>query len=173
MSTIHALAFRLSATKLVLTGGAIVAHLTPVHSNDPANPNASFSKSSANASLEFTITNPDAFDFLKPDAVYDLVMIPRDSDVSIQVSVAATPQPDAPSGDAEVDASVVTAQAAAPAALEAPTDDIAPPASAQAADTAAAAVVPVEDEAPIEASDAPIIDAAAAAIATAGATTQA
>ena len=81
--TLAALSFRLAASTITLAVDSVRARLEPVHSNDPASPNYSFSKYTASAGFEFTITNPDAFDFLKPGVVYDLVMVPRDGDYAI------------------------------------------------------------------------------------------
>lgn len=83
--SLNALTFRLAAHQLILTSGAVAARLSPVHSNDPNNPNTSFSKSTPTAAFDFTITNQDAFDFLKPGDVYDLVMIPSNSGYGIQL----------------------------------------------------------------------------------------
>ena len=73
-----ALSFRLAATQVILREGAAIAHFQVAHSNDPADPNKSYALYTPHAEFDFTVTNPEAFDFIKPGTVYDLVLTPRD-----------------------------------------------------------------------------------------------
>lgn len=92
----HALSFRLAAVEVVLRDGSQAAVLVPVHSNDPDDPNKSYSKYTPTAKFEFTLTNTDAFGFLQPGVVYDIVMVPAQGDTLIQLAPKTAPQPEAP-----------------------------------------------------------------------------
>lgn len=48
--------------------------LAAVYSNNPDDPNRSFSQATPCASLDMTITNPDAFSQFKAGKTYDLVI---------------------------------------------------------------------------------------------------
>ena len=157
-----ALSFRLAATQVILREGAAIAHFQAAHSNDPADPNKSYALYTPHAEFDFTVTNPEAFDFIKPGTVYDLVLMPRDGGNVIGVVPLVDPDDGTPVdaqqgdgddvGDPPSDTPVIDAAAAAVVAAASP----APATQPASDDAAAAATAPESAPAEAEAAAAPV-----------------
>jgi hypothetical protein len=153
MPKIAALGFRLASISVLALVDARTAKLSPVHSNDPNDPNKSFAKFMPKADFEFSITNPDAFDFLEPGATYDIVMVRHDSGHTIQVlappaGAGAVAPLDLPAQGAEEGAGTGDDGLAAPTALAGPGAAAALPEGDLAAEAASAgALAPAEGDA--------------------------
>ena len=165
-----ALSFRLAATQVILREGAAIAHFQAAHSNDPEDPNKSYALYTPHAEFDFTVTNPEAFDFIKPGTVYDLVLTPRDGGNVIGVVPLVDPDDGTPVdaqqgdgddvGDPPSDTPVIDAAAAAAVVAAASPAPATQPASD---DAAAAATAPESAPAEAEAAAAPVEAEAAAA----------
>ncbi len=130
------LSARLAVQSVTDYGSSQSVHLTAVHSADPANPNASFSKFTPSAELKLVITNRDAFGFFVAGQSYDLLFSP-------QVQAAAPAPAETPSVASE------PVQAAAPAPVSpepVSPEPVSPaPVAQAAAETETAAASPGED----------------------------
>lgn len=87
MATIAALptliGFRLAVQEVTLRENVEIVSMTVAHSNDPNDPNKSYSQFTPTASFGFSVTNPAIFGFFKPGVVYDLAAIPSDSGLTL------------------------------------------------------------------------------------------
>lgn len=100
------IAFRLAVSEVVLKEGREEVRMTVAHSNDPGDPNNSFSKFTPKADFYFTVTNPDAFGYFNPGTVYDLAAVPSDSGLTL-VAQGYAPVADPPAVPVPVNAAPV------------------------------------------------------------------
>lgn len=68
--------------------------LHPVYSDDPDNPNYSYSKATPAGLVQLTITNPGAYDSFDAGASYDIYIVPQGTAVSFGSSGGNAPSPD-------------------------------------------------------------------------------
>lgn len=161
-TAITALSFRLAAEQIVQREGSRLVVLSPAHSNDPNDPNHSYSKYTPTAKFEFNVTNEAVFDALEAGVVYKLLMVREDSGALLTF----IPPPPAP--DAAVEGSTNQTDGAL-------SDTASSGTGATGGETSAPAPAdpPIDAPAAPAVSDTPVIDAAAAAVVAASTTTSA
>lgn len=68
------------AEKRITSNDGVEVTLNPVYSNDPSNPNYTFSKYTPSGSVKLFITNPDAYGYFEFGKEYDATFTEKASE---------------------------------------------------------------------------------------------